>query len=311
MATSLDMSLDDIIKSRNKSDRARGRGRALRGRGAGAGGSFGGQRARGGAVRRGPLRVDTRPSTFAIAKASSIRNYGSSGIGTGTLTYIKAPVACSGPNPSIRRAKNFPLQHDLFEESLRAAGITGVQTGTKLYVSNLDYGVTNEDIRELFSEIGELKRHAVHYDKNGRPSGSAEVVFARRSDAFAALKKYNNVQLDGKPMKIEIIGANSELPVSARVNVTGGVTGRRKRTVVMTPGSGQTRGTASANRGSGQRGRGGPGGRGRARARGRGGRGRGRKPPSEFLLQTHNRTNPSFLVRNKERTEQKAETNTP
>uniref|UniRef100_A0A5B6YZA5 Putative RNA-binding family protein isoform 2 n=1 Tax=Davidia involucrata TaxID=16924 RepID=A0A5B6YZA5_DAVIN len=181
------------------------------------------------------------------------------------------------------RPKSFPWKHDLFEDSLRAAGLTGVENGTKLYVSNLDFGVTNEDIRELFSEIGELKRYAVHYDKSGRSSGSAEVVFARRSDAFQALKRYNNVQLDGKPMKIEIIGTNSEIPVSARVNVVGGVNGRR-RTVVMTPGAGRARGSATVNRGSGQRSRGGlrngPGGargRGRGSGRGRGRGGRGRK----------------------------------
>lgn len=63
--------------------------------------------------------------------------------------------------------------------------------------------------------------------------GSAEVVYTRRSDAFAALKRYNNVLLDGKPMKIEIVGANAGMPISARVNVTG-VHGRKKRTVVMT-----------------------------------------------------------------------------
>lgn len=63
--------------------------------------------------------------------------------------------------------------------------------------------------------------------------GSAEVVYARRSDAFAALKRYNNVLLDGKPMKIEVVGTNAEIPLQARVNVTG-VNGRRKRTVVMT-----------------------------------------------------------------------------
>lgn len=63
--------------------------------------------------------------------------------------------------------------------------------------------------------------------------GSAEVMYTRRSDAFAALKRYNNVLLDGKPMKIEIVGATAGMPVSARVNVTG-VNGRRRRTVVMT-----------------------------------------------------------------------------
>lgn len=64
--------------------------------------------------------------------------------------------------------------------------------------------------------------------------GSAEVVYTRRSDAFAAVKRYNNVLLDGKPMKIEIIGSDSEMPVSARVNVIGGLNGKRRRTVVMT-----------------------------------------------------------------------------
>jgi len=86
---------------------------------------------------------------------------------------------------SIRRTRSFPWQNDLFEESLRAAGISGIEIGTRLYVSNLDYGVTNEDIRVqlkpyvfilsafcrgFFLKIGELKRYAVHYDKNGRPT---------------------------------------------------------------------------------------------------------------------------------------------
>ncbi|RHN57256.1 putative RNA recognition motif domain-containing protein [Medicago truncatula] len=64
-------------------------------------------------------------------------------------------------------------------------------------------------------------------------NGSAEVVYNRRSDAFAALKRYNNVLLDGKPMKIEIVGTNSELPVTARVNVSA-MNRQRKRTFVMT-----------------------------------------------------------------------------
>ncbi|EOY14345.1 RNA-binding family protein, putative isoform 2, partial [Theobroma cacao] len=179
-------------------------------------------------------------------------------------------------NTLLPRTRSTPWQHDLFEDSLRAAGISGVEVGTKLYVSNLDLGVTNEDIRELFSEIGELKRYAVHYDKNGRPSGSAEVVYLRRSDAFAALKRYNNVLLDGKPMKIEIVGANAEVPISARVNVTG-INGRRKRAVVLTPGPGQSRSSAGPNRSLNRRG----GMRsGRSGSRGRG-RGRGKKKPIE------------------------------
>jgi THO complex subunit 4 len=181
---------------------------------------------------------------------------------------------------TVRRNKTLPWQRDLFEESLRAAGLPAIETGGKLNVTNLDVGVTNEDIRELFSEIGELKRYAIHYGKNGHPSGSAEVVYVRRGDAFKALSRYNNVQLDGKPMKIEVVGANSELPISARINVVPGVPGRR--TVVMTRGGGRGgRGFGALNRVSGQKNRGGmrnnrgSGSNGAARGRGRGRGGRG------------------------------------
>ncbi|XP_015696094.1 THO complex subunit 4D-like isoform X2 [Oryza brachyantha] len=184
---------------------------------------------------------------------------------------------------------------DLFSDSMAASGI---ETGTKLYISNLDYRVSNEDIKELFSEVGHLKRFAVHFDGYGRPNGTAEVVFTRRSDAIAALKRYNNVLLDGKAMKIEVIGTDLGLPMTPRINVVGASNGRPTRTVVMTPEIGQRGGSSSRpisgpivnryNRGGFQAGRGRGRGRGRApfqsqfqvRGRGRGqfqSRGRGRK----------------------------------
>lgn len=47
--------------------------------------------------------------------------------------------------------------------------------------------------------------------------GTAEVVFARKQDAMKAVSRYDGVQLDGKPMKIEIIGTNlARVPVAAR-----------------------------------------------------------------------------------------------
>ncbi|KAK4793781.1 hypothetical protein SAY86_024216 [Trapa natans] len=249
MSTSVDMSLDDIIKRQKNGERTRGRGRGFRGRGYGR--SFiGGRMNRMGP--RGPLAVNARPSSYAIAKSAG-------------------------------RRRSFPWQTDLFEDSIRAAGIQGIEIGTKLYVSNLDRGVTNDDIRELFSEIGDVKRYAIHYDKTGRPSGSAEVVYTRRSDAFSAHKRYNNVLLDGKPMKIEIVGANSEIPFSAQINVTG-FNGRKKRTVVM-PGQGTARGPVIPNHGTGSNGRRGGFRNSRGRGRGRGGRGRGRKQPVEKSAQ--------------------------
>lgn len=265
MDKALDMSLDDIIKSKKSEGRARGRGRLPRG--GGVRGSFGGEKVRDTGIRagrKGPLGVNARPSSFTITK-------------------------------SLRRTRNFPWQGDLFEESLAAAGLPGIESGTKLYISNLDHGVSNNDIRELFCEIGELKRYAIHFDKNGRPSGTAEVVYAKRSDAFAAHKRYNNIQLDGRRMKIELVSPNSEVPVSARINVVGRANGKSNRRVVLTQNAGRTISSAPTNRSVGQirggsRNGAGPAvgqtqqgqGRGQRRRKGRsGGRRTGKKQPLE------------------------------
>ncbi|MCO5560040.1 hypothetical protein L7F22_013646 [Adiantum nelumboides] len=234
MTSALDMALDDLIKT-NKQTSGEGRGKILgvrgrrrRGGPSAAGGSSAGP------IRKNPVRSTTRPSPYSFTKPA-------------------------------QRAPEGQWEHDLYEEGASVAPMrpnTGIETGTKLFISNLDFGVSNEDIKELFSEIGDLKRSTVHYDRSGRSKGTAEVVYSRRADAQAASKRYNNVQLDGKPMKIEIIGTNLAIPAPPVRAANGAASAGRG---------------AQANKETSTRGRGGQGGgssrRGRGGGRGRGGRG--------------------------------------
>ncbi|KAH1104665.1 hypothetical protein AAZX31_13G315600 [Glycine max] len=200
-----------------------------------------------------------------------------------SLANTRGRGRASGPGPARRlpnraanraapyaaaKAPETAWKHDMYANQPVAAAYPGgrassIETGTKLYISNLDYGVSNDDIKELFLEVGDVKRHTVHYDRSGRSKGTAEVVFSRRADAVAAVKRYNNVQLDGKPMKVEIVGTNIATHAAPpAVNGTfGNPTGVPRSGQGRSGSLGRPRG-GSRGRGSIQRGRG----------RGRGGR---------------------------------------
>lgn len=70
--------------------------------------------------------------------------------------------------------------------------------GFKLHVSNLHQKVTEDDILELFGDIGPIKR-ARFIDR-----GFAEVIYLKLEHAKEAIRKYDRNELDGKAMRIEL-----------------------------------------------------------------------------------------------------------
>lgn len=67
----------------------------------------------------------------------------------------------------------------------------------KLYVGNLDYSISNEELKEAFSawEITDCKLI--------ENKGFAFITFAQAEDAAAAKEQLSNQELKGRPMKID------------------------------------------------------------------------------------------------------------
>lgn len=76
---------------------------------------------------------------------------------------------------------------------------------SKLYVGNLSYTVTEEALRELFSQAGEVKEATLIMDRDTRRSkGFGFVEMTTQADAEKAIQMFNGYDLDGRPLTVNI-----------------------------------------------------------------------------------------------------------
>ena len=98
----------------------------------------------------------------------------------------------------------------------------------KLYVGNLPWSATNEELQSLFSQAGAVvSAEVMVFRDTGRSRGFAFVVMETAEAANEAASRFNNQDFGGRPLQVNIARPREDRPEGAPRS--GGFGGDRPR----------------------------------------------------------------------------------
>ncbi|KAE9994439.1 hypothetical protein EG327_010065 [Venturia inaequalis] len=154
-----------------------GFGGGFAGRGGGGfGGGFGGRGGGGGG--------------FGGGRGGFGGGYGAGGgsyAGSASGGMDAAPLVPQAPNPFTDHATH------------------GGEPGPIIHVRNLPWSTSNEDLVDLFTTIGPVKKAEIQYEPNGRSRGTGVVEFDTRENAETAITKFSGYQYGGRPLGLTFV----------------------------------------------------------------------------------------------------------
>jgi RNA recognition motif-containing protein len=90
---------------------------------------------------------------------------------------------------------------------------------SKVFVGNLNFNTTREEVETLFTQVGKPRDVFMPSDREtGRPRGFAFVEFENDEEAQQAIEKFNGHELGGRPLRVN---AAEDRPRQARQSFGG------------------------------------------------------------------------------------------
>merc|ERR1712038_2017786 len=96
-------------------------------------------------------------------------------------------------------------------QPLKGNGLISNPVGA-VQVSNLDYGITHADLKEIFAKSGNVNKITLNFDENGKSRGTAVVTFKDRAAALKAVDEYDRAQVDGRTMFLKVLATVGHSP---------------------------------------------------------------------------------------------------
>ncbi|MCJ1362287.1 hypothetical protein MMC16_001390 [Acarospora aff. strigata] len=113
--------------------------------------------------------------------------FGGGGFGGGAAGGYDAAGASVPPNPFTDYASS------------------GGERSAIIYVRNLPWSTSNEDLVDLFTTIGKVERAEIQYEPNGRSKGTGVVEFDTADNADTAISKFTGYQYGGRPLGLTFV----------------------------------------------------------------------------------------------------------
>ena len=100
----------------------------------------------------------------------------------------------------------------------------------KLYVGNLSYSVTEDDLRTLFAQAGAVASVALIKDRDtGRSKGFAFVEMSTQAEAQKAISMFNAFSLNDRELTVNLARPREERGGGGFGDRRGGPGGRNRR----------------------------------------------------------------------------------
>jgi RNA recognition motif-containing protein len=81
--------------------------------------------------------------------------------------------------------------------------VEGGAISSKVFVGNLSFDTTSEELKSVFSEVGEVASVVLPTDRmSGRPRGFAFVEFANEEHAGEAIRRFEGFELGGRRLRV-------------------------------------------------------------------------------------------------------------
>ncbi|KAK3384769.1 hypothetical protein B0H63DRAFT_522115 [Podospora didyma] len=102
---------------------------------------------------------------------------------------------------------------------------SGTERCEIIYVRNLPWSTSNDDLVELFSTIGKVEQAEIQYEPSGRSRGTGVVRFDSADTAETAITKFQGYQYGGRPLGLSFVkyitpGSGDSMDTDPHVGLT-------------------------------------------------------------------------------------------